>query len=612
MDNLAKGFWEGLRPIPRLSVSDWADTYRYLSSTASAEPGLWRTSRTPYLKEIMDKLSANDVTQEIVVMKGAQLGFTEAGNNWIGYIVDIAPAPTLMVMPTDDTVKRNSKIRIDPMVEATPRLREKIAPSRSRDSGNTARQKDFPGGVLVMTGANSAVGLRSMPVRDLFLDEVDGYPLDLDGEGSPIDLARARTRTFARKKIFIVSTPTIEGQSAVEREFTLTDQRQFHVPCPHCGSMQPLVWDQLRWEKGKPETTRYHCADCDDAIEERHKTAMLANGCWVAQAPQNSSSHKVGYHINSLYSPFGWYSWEQSVRDYEDSENDENKLRTFTNTVLGETWKQKGDAPEWQKIYNRRETYSLNSVPAEVAFLTAGVDIQKDRIELEVVGWCKGKRTYSIDYRVLVGETDKPEVWEKLSDLIGENWTRSDGLVMPLRMVAIDTGYNTQHVYSFCRKFDATKVIPVKGSETQATMITPPRVVDTNWQGKRAGTIKLWSVGVNLAKSELYGWLRLDLREDGTVPNGYCHFPQHAPEFFKGITAEQIEFKLVRGFRKYMWVKKYERNEPLDCRVYARAAAAVVGIDRFEDVHWEQIMQSYDRKTEEQQPKRKSRTGFWG
>jgi phage terminase large subunit GpA-like protein len=152
----------------------------------------------------------------------------------------------------------------------------------------------------------------------------------------------------------------------------------------------------------------------------------------------------------------------------------------------------------------------------------------------------------------------------------------------------------------------------VKGSETQATMITPPRVVDTNWQGKRAGTIKLWSVGVNLAKSELYGWLRLDLREDGTIPNGYCHFPQHAPEFFKGITAEQIEFKLVRGFRKYMWVKKYERNEPLDCRVYARAAAAVVGIDRFEDVHWEQIMQSYDRKTEEQQPKRKSRTGFWG
>lgn len=612
MDNLVKGFWDGLKPIPRVTVSQWADSYRYLSPSASAEPGLFRTSRTPYLREIMDKLSSNDVTQEIVVMKGAQLGFTEAGNNWIGYIVDIAPAPTLMVMPTDDTVKRNSKIRIDPMIEATPRLREKIAPARSRDSGNTTRQKDFPGGVLVMTGANSAVGLRSMPVRFLFLDEVDGYVLDLDGEGSPIDLARARTRTFARKKIFIVSTPTIEGQSAVEREFTLTDQRKFHVPCPHCGSMQPLLWDQLRWEKGKPETTRYHCKECDEPIEERYKTVMLANGCWVADAPQNASSHKAGYHINSLYSPYGWYSWEQAVRDFEDSENDENKLRTFANTVLGETWKQKGDAPEWQQIYNRRETYGLNTIPADVAFLTAGVDVQKDRIELEVVGWCKGKRTYSIDYRVLLGETEKDEVWQKLADVVGETWTRSDGVQVPLRLTAIDTGYNTQYVYNFCRRFDASLVIPVKGSDTQAMMISAPRTVDVNWQGKKSGTIKLWSVGVSLAKTELYAWLRLEKNEDGTAPNGFCHFPQYQPEFFKGLTAEQLTFRIIRGFRKYQWEKKYERNEPLDCRVYARAAAAVVGMDRFEEHHWQQIADSYvQAEYKEQAPKKRSRTGFW-
>ena len=612
MIELVKGFFDGLKPTPRVTVTEWADRYRYLSPSASAEPGPWRTSRTPYLREIQDKLSANDVTQEVVVMKGAQLGFTEAGNNWVGYIIDISPAPTLMVMPTDDTVKRNSKIRLDPMIEATPRLRERISPARSRDSGNTTRQKDFPGGVLVLTGANSAVGLRSMPVRFLFLDECDGYPLDLDGEGSPIDLARARTRTFARKKIYIVSTPTIEGQSVVEREYELTDQRKFFVPCPECGGMQELRWLQLKWEAGKPETTRYECEHCGFLIEERHKTSIFSQGVWTPTAPENVSAHKVGYHINSLYSPFGWYSWEQAVRDYEDAEKDENKLRTFTNTVLGETWKEKGDSPEWENIFNRREQYHLNTVPSEVGFITAGVDIQKDRIELEIVGWCRGKRTYSIDYRVLVGDTEKQEVWNKLAEVVGESWKRDDGLILPLKMMAIDTGYNTQYVYNFCRRFDATRVIPVKGQETQAIMVAAPRTIDVSWQGKKTGTIKLWNIGVSLMKSELYGYLKLNRNEDGSIPNGYCHFPMYAPEFFKGLTAEHITFKIVRGFKKYQWEKKYERNEPLDCRVYARAGAAVVGIDRFEERHWKQLEEGYGGRSETTRPERKkSRTGFW-
>jgi phage terminase large subunit GpA-like protein len=611
MNELVKGFYDGLRPIARLTVSDWSDQYRYLSPNASAEPGLFRTSRTPYLKEIMDRLSSNDITQEVVVMKGAQLGFTEAGNNWVGYIIDISPAPTLMVMPTDDTVKRNSKIRIDPMIEATPRLREKISPSRSRDSGNTTKQKDFPGGVLVLTGANSAVGLRSMPVKYLFLDEVDGYPLDLEGEGSPIDLARARTRTFARKKIFIVSTPTIEGQSVVEKEFSLTDQRKFHVPCPHCGGMQELVWDNLTWEQGKPDTARYICVHCEEAIEERHKTAMLAGGVWIADAPDNTNSNKVGYHINSLYSPFGWYSWAQAASDYEDAENDENKLRTFTNTVLGETWKEKGDAPDWENIFNRRETYTTNTVPLEVGFITAGVDIQKDRIELEIVGWCRGKRTYSLDYRVIVGDTEKPEVWAQLSQVVNETWEREDKAVLPLRLMAIDTGYNTQFVYEFCRKFDPTRVMPVKGQDAQAVMIASPRTVDVNWKGRKSGTIQLWNIGVSLIKSETYGYLRLNRNEDGSIPNGYCHFPQYNPDYFKGITAEQLTFKVVRGYKRYQWEKKYERNEPLDCRVYARAAAAVVGVDRFEEKHWQLMEGTYGKAPRKDEKPKKRKSDFW-
>ena len=588
--NIIKGFFDGLRPEPRLTVSEWSDRYRVLAPTASSEPGDWRTSRTPYLREIMDKLSATDPTQEVVVMKGAQLGFTEAGNNWVGYIIDVAPAPTLMVMPTDDTVKRNSKIRIDPMVEATPRLRERIAPSRSRDSDNTARSKAFPGGVLIMTGANSAVGLRSMPVRYLFLDEVDGYPIDLEGEGSPIDLARARTRTFAKKKIFIVSTPTVEGKSVVETEFLMSDQRYYNVPCPHCGTMQVLKWSRLRWESGLWHTAKYQCEHCDELIEERYKTTMLESGKWIPSKPENENPNKVGYHINSLYSPFGWYSWAQAAEEWSKAQGDTNKLKTFINTVLGETWKEKGEAPPYMNLYNRREEYTMNKPSKEVCFITAGVDVQKDRLELEIVGWCKGKRTFSIDYRVLSGDTAKPEVWAELSKVVNESWQREDGLVLPLTMMAVDTGYNTTHAYDFCRRYDPTRVIPVKGNDRQQLVVAPPRSVDITRAGKKVGSVGVFQVGVSLLKSELYGWLKQEIAEDKTIPPGYCHFPEYDLHYFKGLTAEELQYKIDRrGFKVYEWVKKFERNEPLDCRVYARAAAAVVGIDRFTEEAFDAI-----------------------
>lgn len=608
--SVIEGFIEGLKPIERLSVSEWADKYRMLDASASSESGKWRTSRTPYLKEIQDKLSDHDSTQEIIVMKGAQIGMTEAGCNWIGYIIDVSPAPTLMVMPTDDTVKRNSKIRIDPMIEATPRLRDKIAPSRSREGGNTTRQKDFPGGVLVMTGANSAVGLRSMPVARLFLDEVDGYELDLDGEGSPIDLAKARTRTFARKKVLMVSTPTIEGRSAIEGEFQNTDKRYFHVPCPHCGTLQILKWSNLRWVEGEPNTARYICDHCEQPIEERFKPRMLERGEWIPLAPEKSSSNKAGYHINSLYSPFGWYSWQQAAADWEDAQGDTNKLKTFINTVLGETWKEKGEAPPYENIYNRREVYRLNRPLREVCFITVGVDVQRDRLELEIVGWCKGKRSYSLDYRTIPGDTAGTAVWDKLNEVVNETWEREDGLVLPMKMMAVDTGFNTSHVYEFCRKHDATRVIPIKGSDKQQLMVTAPRQVDVTRSGKKIGKVKVWMVGVSLIKSELYGWLRLERAEDGTAPAGYCHFPQYEMPYFKGLTGEELQIKVnKRGYREYQWVKKYERNEPLDCRVYARAAASVVGIDRFNDEQMEKLAGTY---TQRDKPKKeKKRSSFW-
>ena len=229
---IERAWRDGLTPDPLLTVSEWADRYRVLSQRASSEPGRWRTERTPYLKEIMDCLSPSSPFQRVVFMKGAQVGATESGNCWIGYVIHQAPGPMMAVAPTVELAKRNSKQRLDPLIEESEVLRERVKERRSRDSGNTVLSKEFPGGVLILTGANSAVGLRSMPARYLFLDEVDGYPGDVEGEGDPILLAERRSATFQRRKILLVSTPKTKGLSRIEREYGQSDQRRYFVPVP--------------------------------------------------------------------------------------------------------------------------------------------------------------------------------------------------------------------------------------------------------------------------------------------------------------------------------------------------------------------------------------------
>jgi phage terminase large subunit GpA-like protein len=586
---LIKGFIDGLRPEPRLTVSEWADKYRVLTSQAAAEPGPYRTNRTPYLKEPMDKLSAIDPVQEVVVKKAAQVGFTELGNNWIGYIIHNAPGPILAVQPTEDMMKRNSKTRIAPMIEATPALRERIKSNRSRDSGNTVAQKEFPGGVLIMTGANSATALRSMPARFIMLDETDAYPADLDGEGSPIDLAQKRASTFSNKKILKISTPTTESTSVIDREFLTTDQRFYHVPCPHCSTAQILKFEQLRWEPGKYDTVYYECEHCKEAIQERFKTEMLENGEWIATAPNNASHKKVGYHLSAMYSPFGWKSWAEIVEEWELAQGNDPKLKTFVNTVLGDTWKEKTDAPEWEKLYERAEIYDVNKPSKEVVFITAGVDVQSDRLEVEVVGWLKGKRSIQVDYRVLMGDTAKKEVWDQLADIVNETWVREDGALLGCRLMCVDSGYNTSHVYNFTKKYTTIRVIPVKGQEKLEMLFSAPKAVETTKHGQKIGKVKVWSVGVSYIKSELYGWLRQTQNiETKLYPDGYCHLPKREPHYFRGLTAEVLQLERnKRGYLQYVWVKKYERNEPLDCRVYARAAAAIVGMDRWNEARWD-------------------------
>ncbi|WP_158538696.1 phage terminase large subunit family protein [Chitinophaga skermanii] len=613
---LIAGFIAGLTPEPRLTVSEWANTKRHLDSVSSAEPGLYRTARTPYWEEPMNHLSVGSAVQKIVIIKCTQIGATEVGNNFIGYIVDCAPGPIMVVNPTVDMVKRNSKMRITPMIDASPSLAEKFKPSKAKDSSNTISQKDFIGGTLVLTGANSGVGLRSMPVRFLLLDEVDAYPNDVDGEGSPIILAEKRTSTYPNRKILIISTPTIEGRSLISNEFFLTDQRYYHVPCPVCGEFQKLVFAQLRWEGRDYENTYYECAFCKGKIAERHKGNMLSKGKWIASKPELKDKRTVGYHINALYSPFGWKSWAEITEEWVNAQGDDAKMKAFFNTVLGETYKEITEAPEWEAIYNRAMEYLPNTLMRSVAFLTAGIDVQSDRVELEIVGWMPQGITQSVDYRVLVGDTTKKDVWNELDKILSETWSREDGAQLPLRLACIDSGYNTSTVYRWSKKHTFSRVIPIKGSDSLNAYFSSPKIIDTVKHGQKIGKQKVWHIGSSFIKSEIYANLRQSVdTSTGEVPYGYCYMPQRETHYFKGLTAEVQEIvRNKKGYLSYVWVKRYPRNEPLDCRVYARAAAAIIGCDRWSNERWiteTNVVQSIAEKKITKTIKKSNKDSYW-
>lgn len=590
----------GLTPDPDLTVSEWADRHRMLSGRASAEPGRYRTGRTPYMREIMDRLSPGDPTQRIVFMKAAQVGATEAGNNWIGFAIHQAPGPMLAVQPTVELAKRNSRQRIDPLIDESPDLRERVKPARSRDAGNTMLSKEFAGGILIMTGANSAVGLRSTPARYIFLDEVDAYPASADEEGDPVTLAEARTLTFAhRRKVFLVSTPTIRGLSPIEREYEASDQRRYCVPCPHCGAMQWLKFDRLHWQKGRPETAEYICEGCEQPIAEHHKTAMLEGGEWRATATAADPT-TVGYHLSALYSPIGWLSWQRIARSWEAAQGSDEAIKAFRNTILGETWVETGEAPDWQRLQGLKEAWQPGTVPLGGLFLTAGADVQKDRIEVDVWAWGRGLESWLVDHVVIDGGPGDPACWQKLSDLLGRTWQHASGQHLTIARLAIDTGYETSAVYAWARQVGFAQVAPVKGLEgfNRASPVTGPTFVDATIAGKRLRRgARLWTVATSTFKAETYRFLRQDrptpeeITAGASFPAATVHLPSWADsEWLKQLTAEQlVTVKTKRGFAKLEWQKLRERNEALDARVYARAAAWIAGADRWSEARWQEL-----------------------
>lgn len=554
-------------PDPDLAVSEWADKYRFLPRKYSKEAGRWRTSRTPYLREIMDCLSPQSRIQRVVFMKGTQVGATECGYNWLGYIIHICPGPALMVLPTTAVAERLVKQKLAPTIETTPVLRERVAKARSRDSGNTIRNKEFPGGMLSIVGSNSPSELAAISIRFLFLDEVDRYEGDSGGEGDPVSLAERRTDNFSfTRKIFMASTPTIKGLSRIERAFMDTDQRRYFIPCPHCGNYDWLRWKNIQWEEGRPETAKLLCESCGSLIEERYKTWMLERGQWRATA--QGDRYSAGFHLSRLYSPIGWSSWGDVAREFLQSKGDRYALQTWVNTFLGETWEEEGDAIEPDSLKARLEDYQAE-VPNGVGLLVASVDVQGDRLECKVKGYGAAEESWLIAYSQFHGDPGRQEVWNELDSFLMQEFEHQSGVKLKIATVGIDSGgLHTEQVYRFCKARAGRRIWALKGrSERGKEVVSRP-------SDKNRYRTKLFLVGTDTAKDIVFSRMRIK-----TPGPGYMHLPAWIDdEYLEQLTSEKAIRKYLRGrgtVREY--VKTRERNEALDLEVYCLATIYTLG-----------------------------------
>jgi phage terminase large subunit GpA-like protein len=561
-------FLEGFRPPPDETIDEWADKNREISSKSSPEPGRWKTSRVPYSREIMHELSPRSHAESVVWMKGAQVAATENGLNFVLYHIDRSPGPIMALYPTIDLAKKYSRIRLQPAIDANESLQLKVKSSKSRDSGNTILLKDFPGGTLMITGANSAAGLRASSIRIGHFDEIDAYPENVDGEGDPLYLAEKRAANFRRKKLFYTSTPTVKGISRIEKKFQESDQRYYYVPCPVCKKPQIIKWKNIRYKNDDPDTGFLECEHCQAEIQEYHKTWMLENGRWIKHNPK---SKIPGFHLSALYSPLGWYGWKEAIREHINSIGDPLLRQVWVNTVLGEVWDDEAEATiDTHFLQSRCERYDA-SVPSGVVFLTAGGDVQDDRIEMFTYGWGARYECWLIDHAVFFGSPDHEEVWNEVDDYLQIRRLHKTGASVGIAWALIDSqGHSTDAVYAFCKKRLHRKIFAIKGLPGAGKA-----VVYSVRKNKEKGAY-LVGVGTHQAKDFLYAQLKIK-----TPGPGYIHFPEGVPAtFFEQLTAEKKKYKREGGKQvSFYELPSGKRNEALDGFVYALAALKMSKVD---------------------------------
>ena len=501
--------------------------------------------------------------ETVVMMSSAQVGKTEILNNAVGFFISQDPSPMLVVQPTLDMAQTWSKDRLAPMLRDTPILAGLVKDPRSRDSGNTTLHKVFAGGHVTACGANSPSSLASRPVRVVFCDEVDRYPISAGSEGDPVSLAKKRATTFWNRKILLVSTPTNKGASRIEAAYEESDQRKFHICCPDCQHEQTLKWGQVKWETDKPETAKYVCEECGSLWDDAQRAKAIKKGRWIASKP---TGKVAGFHLSALYSP--WSPLADGVQDFLEAKKQPATLRVWVNTYLGETWEEEGDQIDDYSLANRAEEW--DAIPEDVLLLTAGVDVQDDRLEAEVVGWGLDEESWSIAYKTFYGDPSAPHVWKDLDEFLNQTYEHESGQDMIVRATCIDSGgHNTQAVYKYVHPREGKRIFAIKGvgGEGKPIVGKPSK--------NNIGKIKLFPVGVDTAKLLLFS--RFKIQDHGA---GYCHFPVgREDEYFKQLTAEKIATRYHKGFARREFVKTRTRNEALDVRVYAMAALSLLNVN---------------------------------
>lgn len=572
MTGFLEAFAKAIRPRKKLSVSEWADAHRVLSGKSASEPGQWRTSRTPYTREIMDCLSSSHPSQRIVLMFAAQTSKTEVGLNWLGYIMDHVPASVLVVVPTLEVRKKWVRQRLDDMLAATPVLAKIFDAKRSRDSSNSEDMKDFPGGIIIVAGANSPASLSSMPIKYVLCDEVDRFPWEAGKEGDPLGLIDERTKTFPRRKVLLVSTPTIKGHSRIESEYLESDQRRYYVPCPHCDHYQILKWSNLKWKYVDSEVTHawYECEHCGEGIDEGSKTSMLAKGEWRAEYPNRKTR---GYTLSGLYSPVGLgFKWIEIARKWLQVQNDPVELKRFINTTLGESWEDQTTKFDAHEFLKRLEDVQQRTIPKGCLALTAGVDTQDNWLAVTLLGWGDGK-LWIIEWHTIQGDTTRDEVWDKLEQYLNTPLTNTYGYQMRIDAAGIDTrGHRGEQVKNFVsRRTLKIPVFGVQGSTTRMgkSISTTPSYPERTRKGKYLkGSYALWNIGTEHCKDYIFGALASD--EELPASDRTLHFPMGLDEdYFNGLLSETFDPEKNRYIQKPG--AKHKRNEPLDTLVYAWA-----------------------------------------
>ena len=552
-----------LKPPPKLTVSEWSDKNRVLSSETSSSPGKWVTYS--FQKPMMDAFS-DPLVEQVVIMAGSQLGKTEILLNVLGYHIALDPSPIMIIQPTLSMAGSFSRNRISPLIRDCEALRTKVKDPRARDSGNTVYSKSFIGGSLDLIGSNSPSSASSRPVRLLLMDEVDRYS-SATVEGDIIGLAKRRTSNFYNRKIGMVTTPTIKGESRIEEFYLQGDQNKWFVPCPHCGDSQTLEWKGVEFEKinGAIKDAFYVCQGCGSPWSDTERLRAINQGHFK---PSAEFTNIRSFHINGLYSP--WTTLFEQAVYFNQARGKPETLRIFVNVVLAQTFDENadGESVDAKALQEKAEDFG-DELPREVVALTCGVDTQADRLEATIMGADRDEGLYIIDHHVLWGDPNSNPVWKELEELLLFKYKHPSGEDLTVRLTCIDSGgSNTGSVYKWCRtKGESLRAFAIKGVGGERAIISKPT---TNNIGK----VKLFPIGVDTTKSLLYGRLKIDEGE------GAVHISDKlSNEYFEQMCSEKRIEKYSKGTRKHVWIKTRARNEAWDCFQYAYAGLQILNVN---------------------------------